>query len=279
MSSSEIQALCEQYIGRKFDADDSSALRDFLRDLQTQKVKKPAPEKDEPASTKFIPVSERKQNLPREVAKGDRPAPVSLVELGSHSGAKDRAAKYVQGVSSNESHSLSAQRVAEDLADASRVSDRKAQWTSMGEQSNAPKTSNLDLDPSTTPRAKDRMAAYTQTVQSGGSISKDELVAERLADVKGVAVKDRAGVWASGAAVGASTDPSLSTASRLEEVKGASGVKDRLGNWNKVMENAEKTPTSDPSKVQERLADLKGTGVKDNSRLVKNRRQCSFFNC
>jgi len=267
MSSSEIQALFEQYIGRKFDADDSSALRDFLRDLQVQKVKKPAPEKDEPASTKFIPVSERKQNLPREVAKGDRPAPVSLVELGAHSGAKDRAANYVNAVSSNESHSLSAQRVAEELnPDAARVGERKAQWAHMGETVTTPKASNLDIDPST-PRAKDRMAAYNQTVQAGGSISKDELVAERLADVKGVAVKDRAGVWASGAAAGASTDPSLSTASRLEEVKGASGVKDRLGNWNKVMENAEKTPTSDPSKVQERLAELSGTGVKDRTQV------------
>lgn len=47
MSSSEIQQLCEMYIGRKFDENDSAALRDFLRDLQVQKPKREAAPKAE----------------------------------------------------------------------------------------------------------------------------------------------------------------------------------------------------------------------------------------
>jgi len=104
---------------------------------------------------------------------------------------------------------------------------------------------------------KDRQAAYTSNTNP--TLNKS-LVEERLAEVKGVpGVKDRLGNW-NETSHAAPVVPGV--AERVAEVKGAPGVKDRLGAWNSVVAGANQT-ASDPSKVEERLADLGNTGVKD----------------
>jgi hypothetical protein len=307
MSSAEIQALCELYIGRKFDQDDTAALREFLRDLQTQKPKKQkeegAKEKEKPASggAAFVPISERKQHLAREVAPGERPAPVSLSELGATSGVADRKAQWVnkteqsgeisprshavvldatsprardrlqsyeknvQGATAGTPSDLVAERLAE-VQGASGVKDRLGAWASGEVQgaSGGEKVNRLE-EIKGAQGVKDRQAAYTSTV--GNTLpSKKDLVEERLAEVKGVpGVKDRLGNWTAQSEHSA-TNPSA-VEERLAEVKGVAGVKDRLGQWNQVAVQAEKVPTTDPAKVEERLADLGPTGVNIKDRV------------
>jgi len=260
MSANEIQALCELYIGRKFDDNDSQALREFLRDLQVQKPKKVAAEKPEQHqdTKKFVPVSERKQHLVREYAPGDRPAPVALTDLGATGGAKERMAAYNNQVASaGSTGSLSANRVAEDLpAQVPKVADRKAQWAA-AETGLSPRADDAVkerlAEVTGAPGVKDRLGAWNNATQ-GSSADKIHLVEERTADVKGAApVKERLGNWNK-----IEEHPSVTsnTAARVEEVKGAPGVKDRLGNWNQV--------TSDhhvESKTAERLAELAGASA------------------
>jgi len=258
MSANEIQALCELYIGRKFDDSDSQALREFLRDLQVQKPKKVAAEKEEHQDTKkFVPVSERKQHLVREYAPGDRPAPVALTEVGSTGGAKERMADYNNTVASAGSASLSANRVAEELPAATKVSDRKAQWAGAAETGLSPRGDSDVVkerlaEVSGVPGVKDRLGAWNSATQ--GSSADKHLVEERTADVKGAAgVKERLGNWSK---IEEHSNVPSNTAARVEEVKGAPGVKDRLGNWNQV--------TSDhhvESKTAERLAELAGASA------------------
>jgi len=109
---------------------------------------------------------------------------------------------------------------------------------------------------------KDRQAAYTSHT-GAAHVDKESLVQERLAEAKGgQGVKDRLGSWNEVSDV-AKVDPNA-VAERLAEVKSATGVKDRLGQYNQVVATSDK-PVSDPSKVEERLGDLKGTGVKDRA--------------
>jgi len=49
---------------------------------------------------------------------------------------------------------------------------------------------------------------------------------------------------------------------RLAEAKSQAGVKDRLGNWQKKIEQGDQ-PTSNPNLVEERVAEAKNVGVKD----------------
>jgi hypothetical protein len=306
MSSSEIQALCELYIGRKFDEDDCNALREFLRDLQTQKPKKPKEEHKEKTPTgvvAFVPISERKQHLAREVAPGERPPPVSLADLGANVAVADRKAQWVNkteasaGDISPRAHApvvldatsprakdrlqsyekniqggaagAHADLVAERLAEAQGgggVKDRLGAWASGQVQGSSGETKEQVAagrleEIKGAQGVKDRQAAYTSTV--GNTLpSKKELVDERLAEVKGApGVKDRLGNWAGQADSHATNAAAVEE--RIADVKGVAGVKDRLGQWNQVTAAAEKIPTSDPTKVEERLADLGTTGVKD----------------
>jgi len=303
MSSAEIQSLCELYIGRKFDQDDAAALREFLRDLQTQKPKKvkEEPEHKEKSSSgaAFVPIAERKQHLTREVAPGDRPAPVSLSELGANVGVADRKAQWVNkteggGDISPRSHApavvldatsprarerlqsyeknvqssggaSSADLVAERLAEVQGVGvkDRLGAWASGQVQGAVPgEHANRLEEIKGVQGVKDRQAAYNSTV-GNTTAPKKELVEERLAEAKGgQGVKDRLGSWTGQSDVAPVSNPAA-VEERIAEVKGAAGVKDRLGQWNQVVAGTEKAPSSDPSKVEERLGDLGSTGVKD----------------
>jgi len=271
-------------------------LREFLRDLQVQKPKKPAKnadEEDKSPSKAFVPIAERKQHLSREVAPGDRPAPVTLSDLGSNVGAKERKNAYNQTIQSASDVSLSKERVSE-VQGVAGVADRKAQWVAKTEDAPLSPRAQVAMD-STSPRARDRLMSYEKTVQNSGTgARKDDLVAERLAEAQGATgVKDRLGAWSdvgnqsneSKEQVAArlaeiqgvtgvkdrqaaytsntgssSIDKGSLVQERLAEAKGVTGVKDRLGNWGEVSDAAK----VDPNAVAERLAEVKGvTGVKD----------------
>jgi hypothetical protein len=263
MSSSEIQALCEIYIGRKFDENDSAALRDFLRDLQVQKPKREAAPKAEKKADdrKFVPVSERKQHYVKEVAPGDRPAPVNLSEFGATAGAKDRAALYAQQVNSNTSVSHSAARVESELGAPTKVSDRKAHWAELADHggSAAPKESKPvsitdDSGNIVSPRTRDRLVSFESGAVAQRSIDEKELVAQRLAEISGVpAVKDRLGAWNQATNAGGVDEKQL-VEERTAELKKATSVRDRLGAYTKAATDSkpiERAPVHIPQDISE----------------------------
>jgi len=256
--------LCEIYIGRKFDENDSICLKDFLRDLQVQKPRKQVPKEEKPhVEAKFIPVAERKQGYSTTVAAGERPMPVNLLDIGAKGGAKERVAAYANTVNnaSSPTASLSAARVEEELGGGTNVSERKARWKGMSETSPERGASQpvvlLDEHGNpVAPKTKDKRSDYEKAAQT--TKLDEDIVKQRLAEVSGPGVKDRLGSYTN---VAASNSTESKVGERLAEVKGAPGVKDRLGNWNQVASN---TSADKKETVEERLADVKGVpGVKD----------------
>jgi len=253
--------LCELYIGRKFDENDSLALKDFLRDLQVQKPRKVVAKEEKPQTGKFIGVSERKQNLATPASQ----APIEIRDIGvAKGGAKERVAAYAQTVShASDRTSLSAERVQEDLGGGTNVSERKAKWKGISETSPERTPSAVVLldehgNP-VAPKTKDKMSEYEKAASA--KKSDVEIVAQRVAEVKGApGVKDRLGNWTA-VATKTEADNKETVEERVADLKQAPGVKDRLGNWNQM---ASKTEADKKETVAERLADLQqAPGVKD----------------
>jgi len=272
MSESEIQTLCEAYIGRKFDEDDSYALRTFLHDLLKQKIKRPISEHSSVAHS----VVERKEKrvietevVPSPLVSQDKPIfkktkafveavatstieKTTEVDVGPSPRVADRKETFIKATSQA---GLSPRKIdnLEDVPSGPGVKDRLGNYLQETEKSKA--TSEVDervAEAKASSSVKERLGLYKQTVESSGVVGGG--ASERVAEISGSpSVKDRYRPEEAAAAA--------KTQERLEEVKGAAGVKDRLGAWSKMESNPS---VSVPVAAEKPAETVAGTpGVKD----------------
>jgi hypothetical protein len=270
----EIRELCEKLLNRTFDSEDNVLLRNFLRDLQREKV----PKDKKPQKINPVLLSPRG---------------------GSGSGEKP---SYVKGEDSSvDTQAIREERLAEAKSQAG-VKDRLGNWQKKIEQGDTP-TSNPSLVEERVSEAKnvgvkDRLGSWQKKLDEGDSVHTDSsLVEERLAEAKNVGVKDRLGSWQKKLEEGDSqvTD-SHKKDEVLSEIQGAGKLKDRLQNYTSAattekekpkheeeelltkshsvqkgretwLKSQESTLTTDPNTVAERTAEVKSSGSSLKDRM------------
>lgn len=251
MSESDIVALCEEYVNRKFDEEDLESLRAFLRSLQKQKV--PRAEKEAPkkhfsvktaglarpntsgaASTELPSYVKEKREIDTNALREER-----LAEANTAQGVKARLGAWQEKVQKAEdgdlpdNSKLAEERVSEAKAGAG-VKDRLGAWNQ--------KIDKEDQQVTTDEKAKAERLAELQgvgSVKNRYQVKEDDDVKtspqERVAEVKTGSLKERLGAYQQVA----EKSEVAKTGDAKEELKGVSGLKERLGAYTNAAETSD----------------------------------------
>jgi hypothetical protein len=267
MSESEIKELCEKFLGRPFDSEDGVLLRNFLRDLQREKVQ-----------------------------KDKKPQKINPVLLSPRGGSGEKPSYIKNEESSVDTNAIREERLAEAKSQAG-VKDRLGNWQKKIEQGDQTPTSNQNLVEERVAEAKnvgvkDRLGSWQKKLEEGEAATSDSnLVEERVAEAKGAGVKDRLGSWQKKLEEGGS-DSNVSDPHKkdeiLNEIGGAGKIKDRLQSYNSAVTTEKEKPkvddevlvkshsvqkgretwlkaqdstaSTDPNTIAERTAEVKSSG-------------------